>query len=116
MAFHDFMAVAVTRRPVEQFEIQVAIPNWQIEPDEEAWYGAPDEGMMVDADGNPITPDGTVPPGDGVPRREPPPPPADGEEQLDQEWLDGVINRPRREPPPRRREEEEPLAAADPVE
>ena len=36
-AFHDFMVVAVARRPVEQFEADVPLPDWQLEPDEEAW-------------------------------------------------------------------------------
>ena len=31
-AFHDFMTVAVARRPVEQFETEVPMPDWQLEP------------------------------------------------------------------------------------
>jgi penicillin-binding protein 1A len=56
-AFHDFMVVAVARRPVEQFETEVPIPDWQLEPGEEGW-GLPPEEMglepLVDADGNPL--------------------------------------------------------------
>ncbi|MEO6256729.1 MAG: PBP1A family penicillin-binding protein [Sphingomicrobium sp.] len=58
-AFHDFMVVAVARRPVEQFQTEVPMPNWQLEPDEEAWGIPPEElGVepLVDADGNPLPP------------------------------------------------------------
>src|SRR3546814_19828392 len=57
-AFADYMKVAVAKRPVEQFETQVTLPEWQLEPDEEAYYGQPDGGtdggMMVDEQGLPI--------------------------------------------------------------
>ncbi len=55
-AFADFMRVAVANRPVEQFETEVPLPDWQLEPDEEAW-GVPYEyegGALVDENGNPI--------------------------------------------------------------
>jgi penicillin-binding protein 1A len=106
-AFRDFMIQATAKRPVEQFEVQVALPDWQTEPDAESWYGAPEDFMMVDPDGNPIPqPQGS----DGAP---PPPadtaPPPPGEERLDQQWLDRAIGRerPERQPaqPPQRRPE-----------
>src|SRR3546814_7944150 len=57
-AFADYMKVAVAKRPVEQFETQVTLPEWQLEPAEEAYYGQPDGGtdggMMVDENGLPI--------------------------------------------------------------
>jgi penicillin-binding protein 1A len=78
-AFHDFMVAAVARRPVEQFETEVPMPDWQLEPEEEIWGLPPEEAGMeplVDADGNPIgaptdpsavqpgaLPPGEVPPG-----------------------------------------------------
>ena len=31
------MTVAVARRPVEQFETEVPMPDWQLEPEEEMW-------------------------------------------------------------------------------
>jgi len=57
-AFHDFMAVAVANRPVEQFQTQVPIPDWQLTPEEEM-YGdsAIDANAMqplVDENGNPL--------------------------------------------------------------
>jgi penicillin-binding protein 1A len=70
-AFHDFMVSAVAHRPVEQFETEVPMPDWQLEPDEEAW-GLPDNEVgvepLVDADGNPLpaeqpaTPPGAIRP------------------------------------------------------
>ncbi|MDI1295608.1 MAG: PBP1A family penicillin-binding protein, partial [bacterium] len=41
-AFADYMKVAVANRPVEQFETQVTLPEWQLEPDDEAYYAQPD--------------------------------------------------------------------------
>ncbi|MEK6636636.1 MAG: PBP1A family penicillin-binding protein [Pseudomonadota bacterium] len=53
-AFAAFMKVAVAKRPIEQFDTEVTLPEWQLEPDEEAYFGKPDEGAFVDGDGNPI--------------------------------------------------------------
>ena len=57
-AFHDFMSVAVANRPVEQFETQVPIPDWQLTPEEEV-YGDTEVDAnamqpLVDANGNPL--------------------------------------------------------------
>jgi penicillin-binding protein 1A len=63
-AFHDFMAVAVANRPVEQFETQVPIPDWQLTPQEQLYGDQPVDanGMqpMVDENGMPL---GTPSPG-----------------------------------------------------
>ncbi len=54
-AFAAFMKPATASRPIEQFDTQVTLPEWQLEPDEESYFGQPDNGgMMVDEDGNPI--------------------------------------------------------------
>lgn len=104
-AFAQFMRVAVAKRPVEQFETQVKLPEWQLEPDAEAYYGNTDPGQLVDENGNPIQPqarpyDGDQPPPDqsqispdqgGVPPQ--------GQEQLDDAFLDRALGRDR--PPPR---------------
>ena len=72
-AFHDFMIVAVANRPVEQFETQVPIPDWQLTPEEEM-YGdtALDENAvqptMVDENGMPI---GMPPPEPRMPQQQP---------------------------------------------
>jgi penicillin-binding protein 1A len=102
----------VARRPVEQFEITVEQPEWQLEPDDEAYFGEPEGGMQVDADGNPIVPqdpaygapfpDRPAPlPGSPPPSRDQARPRVD-EPQLDQEWIDNATGRSR----PVRREEE----------
>ena len=57
-AFHDFMAVAVANRPVEQYQTQVPMPDWQLTPEEEM-YGdtALDANAvqpLVDENGNPL--------------------------------------------------------------
>lgn len=88
--FADFMKTAVAKRPVEEFQTDVTLPEWQLEPDDEA-YGEPYGGSQVDADGNPLpgqTEDGYGP-GD-----EPPPPDAPDEgARLDQKWIDEVLGR-----------------------
>jgi penicillin-binding protein 1A len=71
-AFHDFMSVAVANRPVEQFETQVPMPDWQLTPEEEV-YGdtALDANAMqpmVDENGMPI---GTPPTEPGYPQQQP---------------------------------------------
>ena len=58
-AWAAFMRPATASRPIEQFETQVTLPEWQLEPDEESYFGAPDNaeadaGQMVDPDGNPL--------------------------------------------------------------
>jgi penicillin-binding protein 1A len=82
-AFHDFMTVAVARRPVEKFETEVPIPDWQLDPEEEL-FALPDEfgsQPLVDADGNPLP--GATQPVDqyGQPLPNPDLP-------QDQQWLD----------------------------
>ena len=104
-AFADFMKVAVARRPVEQFETQVTLPEWQLEPDEEAYYGQPDNGLMVDENGLPLDPgQQPAPPEETEPSDEdegmsqarpvrPAPP------RLDQQWIDQVLGRDRQRQP-----------------
>jgi penicillin-binding protein 1A len=114
-AFHDFMAVAVAKRPVEQFDTKVTLPDWQAEPDEESYFGGPDNGVFVDPDGNPAA-DGDVPQaGDRTQRVDPDGNPiGDGtvapaeaprpKEKLDQSWIDRMTGR-----------ESAPLSAGRPV-
>ncbi len=123
-AFAAFMRVAVAKRPVEQFDTEVTLPEWQLEPDEEAYFGQPDNGSVyVDADGNPVDPPpASDPVGDQIDRDAgvPVPSPAERErepgqlppdqprrpqqlppERLDRDWLDRAIGNP---PPQPRRE------------
>lgn len=96
-AFAAFMRPAVANRPVEQFETEVTLPEWQVEPDEEA-YGEPDNRIYVDEDGNPVArpmrdPDMIDEPGTPAMQSE--------EETIDQDWLDRMTGRDRpRDPPP----------------
>ncbi len=58
-AFSSFMRSATANRPVEQFDTTVKMPEWQLETEEEAYFGepapaTPSSGSMVDADGNPL--------------------------------------------------------------
>jgi penicillin-binding protein 1A len=94
-AFHDFMAVAVSRRPVEQFETDVPMPDWQLEPEEEMFPLPGDEGFqpLVDEYGNPI------PPPDGTGTGENPMIRSDGTGP-NQQWLDEVLGRSQQQPQP----------------
>jgi len=57
-AFRDFMTVAVANRPVEQFETQVPMPDWQLTPEEEMYGDQPTDSNqmqpMVDENGLPL--------------------------------------------------------------
>ncbi|MEN2787753.1 transglycosylase domain-containing protein [Sphingomonas qilianensis] len=110
-AFATFMKTAVANRPVEEFDTKVTLPEWALEPDEESYFGQPDNGVYVDADGNPI--DQPAPPaedstddGDRVAPPAPVPQSEQNPEQLDQDWIDRVLDRtpapaPRPTPTPR---------------
>lgn len=97
-AFAQFMRAAVAKRPVEQFETEVTLPEWQLEPDNEAYYGNADDVSYADEDGNPLPngpqdrypndPDGNLDPVDE---------PRQG--RLDQRWIDDVLGRPRQPKP-----------------
>jgi penicillin-binding protein 1A len=55
-AFASYMRFAVKNRPVEEFDITLELPEWQLEPDEEALFGAPDDYYYIDEQGNLIEP------------------------------------------------------------
>jgi penicillin-binding protein 1A len=97
-AFHDFMTVAVANRPIEKFETDVPLPDWQLEPDEEMWGTPYDENMtgpvMVDENGMPI---GTQPADPLAPAGSYPSP---DQRTPDQTELDRIFNSP--PPPPQR--------------
>ena len=97
-AFHDFMTVAVANRPVEKFETEVPMPDWQLEPDEEMWGTPYDENMvgpvMVDENGMPI---GQQPADPLAPAG---PYPSPDQRTPDQTELDRIFNSP--PPPPQR--------------
>jgi penicillin-binding protein 1A len=60
-AFADYMRQAVADRPVEPFDTDLKLPEWQLEPDEEWLFGEPSEYYLVDENGNVIEPGSTEP-------------------------------------------------------
>ncbi len=107
-AWAAFMKQAVARRPIEQFDTKVTLPDEAVGLDEESYFGQPDNGLYLDPDGNPVEPgadapvDGPVVDADGRPLSEggvsPPDEPRPSEprppeQRLDQAWLDGVLGR-----------------------
>ena len=87
-AFADYMRVAVARRPVEAFDTEVVLPEWQLEDESEAYLGEPGEGGLVDDNGMPIElPYDLGPPDEAAPR-----PPEDGP-VLDQQWIEEQTGR-----------------------
>ena len=83
-AFAAYMRFAVQDRPVEVFNTEVNLPEWQLEPDEEFLFGDPDSYYFIDEQGNLIEPgrrepDGELPfgiegelPGTAIPADGPP--------------------------------------------
>ncbi|WP_294123147.1 PBP1A family penicillin-binding protein [Sphingomonas sp.] len=116
-AFAAFMKVAVAKRPVEQFETQAPIPDWQLEPDEESYgFNMEQTAPLVDENGMPI---GTQPRDPLAPDQQAQP--QDGT-QADQQWLDEVLkrnpeNRPQPSPraPPRQPQQQPSQPATDPL-
>jgi penicillin-binding protein 1A len=113
-AFSQMMQVALRTRPVQNFQTEVTLPEWQLEPDEEAYYGDPDQALGADNGAAPPVeqapaagPDDTQPVDEQpapppAPRRPPattPPPhlsyentqPAARPSQIDKKWLDSVL-------------------------
>ena len=67
-AFSDYMRYAVKDRPVEQFETQAKLPDWQLEPDDEYMQGNPQDYYFIDENGNLVPPPGPDQPrGNGAP-------------------------------------------------
>jgi len=97
-AFAAFMTKAVANRPIEKFETDVTLPEEQLEPDEDAYYGEPDNGttMYVDDNGNPVYAPEASPADPGTEGRDVEAPPT-----LDQQWLDNVLGRPQPQRPRR---------------
>ncbi|MBA3576636.1 MAG: PBP1A family penicillin-binding protein [Sphingomonas sp.] len=97
-AFHDFMQIAVANRPVEQFETQVPMPDWQLEPEAD-WLGDgyidPNDAPLVDEHGNPLGPSPMFPPGyDGQQQQQQP------DSGVNQQWLDDVLGGRQPQRPP----------------
>ena len=98
-AFSQYMRIAVARRPVEPFDTEVVLPEWQLEEEGEAYFGEPGADGFVDENGMPIElPVDPRVDGDGefdAPPKEP------VEPRLDEEWLNEQTGAPPTQPPPR---------------
>ena len=96
-AFHDFMSVAVAKRPVEQFETEVPMPDWQLRAGRGS-LGRSKPGRiepLVDENGNPLRASprtDAAAPGTQLPPRQ-----QGG--QVDQHGSTRCFNRQRRRPP-----------------
>jgi len=118
-AFSAYMSVALRSRPVQNFDTQVTLPEWQIEPDDEAYFGDPDQQFgneddvlaapdedtvpapVIDDTAPPPAPEaGRAPPIGRRPPADVPPPPANQgrQPQIDQRWLDNVLRDQPRQP------------------
>ncbi len=132
-AFAAYMRYAVAKRPVEQFDTELKLPDWQLEPDEEALQGNPEDYYFIDEQGNlvergrpdagageaggtgdvgrnrdqpPFPVDGERIPGDGAPPpRVQPGRASEGDQAASDDFLDQATGagRPAQRPPPQPR-------------
>ena len=89
-AFAAFMKVAVAKRKIEPFETELKLPESELEPDDEAYFGSPDDVIFIDENGNPVGQgEGLSPPqtGGGIPGEAQPP------ERLDENFIDRALGR-----------------------
>ena len=101
-AFSAFMRYAVKGRPVEEFNTELKLPQWQLEPDEEETFSDPDDYFFVDEDGNLLDRENSVsgsnsgvfPPDSDVDVGNPAPPAAS------EDFLEQAIGRPIEDEPP----------------
>ena len=118
-AFAAFMKPATANRPIEEFDTKVTMPDWSLDNAEDAYFGEPDNGALVDPDGNPLPAD-QLPPDDAAPLPVPAPayergpdrPPASGAAQQLDDLIERVTGRDRRDtaPPVRREQPRDPFA------
>jgi penicillin-binding protein 1A len=88
-AFADYMRIAVARRPVEQFDTEVVLPEWQLEDEGDAYMGEPGSEGLVDENGMPIELPYSAPPAEGDVTA---PPEGDGP-VLNQQWIEEQTGR-----------------------
>jgi penicillin-binding protein 1A len=101
-AFAAYMRYAVKSRPVEEFDVTLELPEWQLEPDEEALFGEPDDYYYIDEQGNLIEPgrrEGAAEPFGVEGERSGNAPPAASQDFLEQATGGALPQNPR---PPRR--------------
>ena len=84
-AFAAYMRYAVAKRPAEEFDTELTLPDWQLEPDEELLQGDPEDYYFIDEQGNLVergrpADDGPGDPDEARGRRDQPAFPIDGEQ------------------------------------
>ena len=94
-AFAAYMRYAVKDRPVEPFDVTLELPEWQLEPDQEALFGEPEDYYYIDEQGNLVQPGTQAPDAE----RNPDAPPAASRDFLE-EATGGSL--PQNQRPPRR--------------
>lgn len=86
-AFADFTRYAVSGRPVEEFDIEVTLPEWQLVDEDDAYFGDPyADKIFVDENGVPIGDPGAF----GQDRRYED---VIAPDDMNEEWLDEVLRR-----------------------
>ncbi|MBX7532547.1 PBP1A family penicillin-binding protein [Qipengyuania sp. 1XM1-15A] len=112
-AFAAYMRYAVKDRPVEEFDTELQLPEWQMDAEDDYFFGDPDDYYYIDEQGNLIEPGRSDQPGGNLPF------PGEGGVQRD---FDDEFNRggrpqrvpgPRPEPSPGRGEDGAPQAIDD---
>jgi len=103
-AFAAYMRYAVKDRPVEQFDVTLELPEWQLEPDQEALFGEPDDYYYIDEQGNMVQPGRRDP--SQAPEANPDAPPAASRDFLE-EATGGSL--PQNQRPQRRSAQQPPL-------
>ncbi len=106
-AFAAYMRYAVKNRPVEEFDVTLELPEWQLEPDTEAMFGEPEDYYYIDEQGNMVEParrdpeaDPLGPDGERGPNGAPPAASEDFLEEATGGTLPQQGPRPQRRPPP----------------
>ncbi|MEO1169339.1 MAG: PBP1A family penicillin-binding protein [Pseudomonadota bacterium] len=101
-AFADFMRYAVSNRPIEEFDTEVTLPEWQLEGEDDAYFGDPyaDE-IFVDENGMPIGDPGAFTEDRRFEDSAAP-------DNMDEEWLDEVLRRSEGERRAERRQQDAP--------
>ena len=94
-AFAAYMRYAVKDRPVEEFDTELQLPEWQLDDEGDNFFGNPDDYYYIDEQGNLIEPGRSDQPGGPLQQ------PADGgiEREFDDAFDRG--GRPQRVPAPR---------------
>ena len=102
-AFSAYMREAVKGRPVEQFDTEVKLPGWMLEPDDEYLYGDPGDYYFIDEQGNLVEPsrsEGGQPfgvDGEQVPRPQIPVAPGEAGQAASDDFLERATGQ--RQPP-----------------